>query len=68
MNALKETLRQSIQFYAFEGLNGWKISNTNTLERLNKEIRRRSLVVEIFPSTDSYIKLITSYLLEYTED
>ena len=38
------------------------------LQRLNKEIRRRSSVVGIFPSTDSYIRLITSYLLEYTED
>ncbi len=25
-------------------------------------------MVGIFPSTDSYIRLITSYLLEYTED
>ena len=28
----------------------------------------RSSVVGIFPSTDTYIRLITSYLLEYTED
>ncbi|MDY4465283.1 MAG: IS256 family transposase, partial [Candidatus Treponema excrementipullorum] len=27
-----------------------------------------SSVVGIFPSTDSYIRLITSYLLEYSED
>lgn len=25
-------------------------------------------MVGIFPSTDSYIRLITSYLLEYSED
>ena len=56
------------QFYAFEELDSRKISSTNTLERLNREIRRRSFVVGIFPSTDSYIKLITSYLLEYSED
>src|SRR5574344_577409 len=65
---LEEGFEDSIQFYAFEELDSRKISSTNTLERLNKEIRRRSSVVGIFPSTDSYIRLITSYLLEYTED
>ena len=38
------------------------------LERLNKEIRRRTRVVGIFPSSDSYLRLVTSYLLEYSED
>ena len=65
---LVECLEDSVQFYAFEELDGRKISSTNTLERLNREIRRRSSVVGIFPSTDSYIRLITSYLLEYSDD
>jgi len=38
------------------------------LERLHKEIRRRSKVVGIFPSMDSYIRLISCYLIEYAED
>ncbi|HHZ19150.1 MAG TPA: IS256 family transposase, partial [Firmicutes bacterium] len=45
-----------------------KISSTNILERLNKEIRRRSRVVGIFPSMDSYVRLISCYLMEYAED
>lgn len=65
---LEEGFEDSVQFYAFEELDSRKISSTNTLERLNREIRRRSAVVGIFPSTDSYIRLITSYLLEYSED
>ena len=65
---LEEGFEDSIQFYAFKELDSRKISSTNTLERLNREIRRRSSVVGIFPSTDTYIRLITSYLLEYTED
>ena len=63
-----ECLEDSVQFYAFEELDGRKISSTNTLERLNREIRRRSSVVGIFPSTDSYIRLITSYLLECSDN
>ena len=68
VECLEEGFEDSIQFYAFEELDGRKISSTNTLERLNREIRRRSSVVGIFPSTDSYIRLITSYLLEYSDD
>ena len=68
VECLEESFEDSIQFYAFKELDGRKISSTNTLERLNREIRRRSSVVGIFPSTDSYIRLITSYLLEYSDD
>ena len=68
VECLEEGFEDSIQFYAFEELDSRKISSTNTLERLNREIRRRSSVVGIFPSTDSYVRLITSYLLEYSDD
>ena len=68
VECLEEGFEDSVQFYAFEELDGRKISSTNTLERLNREIRRRSSVVGIFPSTDSYIRLTTSYLLEYSDD
>ena len=45
-----------------------RISSTNGLERLNREIRRRSAVVGVFPSEESYIRLIVTHLMEYTED
>jgi transposase-like protein len=38
------------------------------LQRLNREIRRRSRVASPFPSMRSYLRLITCYLIEYTED
>ena len=38
------------------------------LERLNKEILRRTSVVGIFPSPESYLRLVTVYLMEYSED
>ena len=65
---LDNGLDDSLAFYDFSIIDKRKISSTNTLERLNKEIRRRSRIVGIFPSRKSYIRLITSYIIEYSED
>ena len=65
---LEEGLEDSLQFLAFPHLDQRKISSTNSLERIHKEIRRRTRVVGIFPTTDSYLRLVTSYLIEYAED
>jgi putative transposase len=65
---LEEGLEESLQFFSFNEIDAHKISSTNLLERLNREIRRRTKVVGIFPSMDSYIRLVTSYLIEYSED
>ena len=68
MDVLSEGIEDALQFFHFKHLPANRISSTNHLERLNKEIRRRSNVVGIFPSTASYLRLIGSYLLEYQAD
>ncbi len=68
INILEEGLEDSLQFFSFSEIDSRKIASTNILERLNREIRRRTRVVGIFPSLDSYIRLVTSYLIEYSED
>ena len=60
-------MEDSLQFYHFSNIDHRRISSTNVLERLNKEIRRRSKVVGIFPSQESYVRLLTCYLMEYTK-
>lgn len=65
---LEEGLEDALQFLTFSCFDHRKISSTNILERLNREIRRRSRVVGIFPGMDAYVRLITSYLIEYCED
>jgi putative transposase len=68
IECLLEGLEDSLQFYLYPAFDKRKTSSTNTEERLNKEIRRRTRVVGIFPSRDSYIRLVTTYVREYTED
>lgn len=45
-----------------------KIHSTNTLERLNKEVKRRADVVGIFPAEASIIRLIGAVLLEQNDE
>ena len=66
--ATKNGLEDSLTFYAFPMLDARKISSSNMLERLNKEFRRRSKVVTVFPSMGVYLRLLTTYVMECTED
>ena len=61
-------MEDSLAFYAFPKRDARKISSSNMMERLNREIRRRTSVVGIFPNEESYVRLVTTYLMEYTED
>jgi transposase-like protein len=68
IECLDAGLEDSLQFYAFTEIDHRKIASSNTLERLNREIRRRLRVVGIFPSIGSYLRLVTRYLIECEED
>lgn len=68
IRCLEAGLEDSLAFYTFPQLDARKISSTNVLERLNREIRRRTNVVSIFPNPDAYTRLVTTYLMEYADD
>ena len=44
------------------------IRTTNSLERINKEIRRRTRVVGVFPNEASCLRLISALLMEISEE
>ena len=68
VQCLENGLEDSLTFYAFPKLDARKTSSSNMIERLNREIRRRTSVVGIFPDEASYVRLVTTYLMEYAED
>ena len=63
-----QCLKDGLEDYTFPMLDARKISSSNMIERLNREIRRRTSVVGIFPNESSYVRLVTAYLMEYAED
>ena len=54
--------------FAFPETHRSKIRSTNPLERLNKEIKRRSAVVGIFPNRASVIRLVGMILAEQDDE
>jgi putative transposase len=65
---LEDAEEDLIAFYAFPREHWTKLRSTNPLERVNKEIGRRSDVVGIFPNDASVIRLAGALLIEQTDE
>ena len=64
-----EKARDDILAYMNFPMEHWtRIYSTNPLERLNKEIKRRTNVVGIFPDQGSVIRLVGAVLMEIADD
>ncbi len=57
-----------LAFMAFPQAHRSRIYSTNVLERLNKEVKRRTKVVEIFPDIPSVIRLVGALLAEADDE
>lgn len=62
MRTLEGALEDSLTFYAFPREHGKMLRTNNPLERLMKEIRRRTKVAEQFPHEESALLLVTARL------
>jgi transposase-like protein len=65
---LREAEEEVLSYMNFPPAHWKQIRSTNPLERLNKEIRRRTDVVGIFPSDASALRLIGMVLQEQTDE
>ncbi|NJD00340.1 IS256 family transposase, partial [Candidatus Erwinia dacicola] len=65
---MDEAEAEVLAYFGFPGAHRVKIHSTNTLERLNKEVKRRSHVVGIFPNEESITRLLGAVLTEQNEE
>lgn len=62
-----EGFEDTIQYMVHPEVLWPHIRSTNSLERLNQEVRRRERVIRIFPNTQSAFRLIGAVLMNYQE-
>ena len=64
---LDEGFEDAIQYLNFPEKLHPHIRSTNSLERLNQEVRRREKVIRIFPNTQSAFRLVGAVLMQYQD-
>src|SRR5690606_19380656 len=65
---LEENIPQGLTIFAFPSEHQRRLRTTNSLERLNREIRRRSRVAMLFPNEASCLRLVTAVVMEISEE
>jgi putative transposase len=64
----EETIEETFTFYRLPRQHHKHMKSTNMLERFNEEIKRRTIVLRIFPNEDSCLRLIRSLAVETHEN
>ena len=65
---LEEGFEDAIQYFNEPVKFHQYIRSTNSLERLNQEVRRRERVIRIFPNTQSAFRLVGAVLMDLAEE
>ena len=55
---VENNMEETLTFYRFPQTHHKHLKSTNMLERVNEELKRRPLVVRIFPNADSCLRLV----------
>jgi putative transposase len=65
---MEKNIPEDLTVFAFPVKHQRKLRTSNPIERLNREIRRRTAVLSIFPNEASCLRLISAVLMEYDEE
>ncbi len=65
---VENNIEETLTFYCLPRQHHKNLKSTNLLERLNEEIKRRTLVVRIFPNVEACLRLIRALAAEMHEN
>ena len=65
---VEANIEETLTFYRLPRQHHKNLKSTNLLERLNEEIKRRTLVVRIFPNVASCLRLVRALAVEMHEN
>jgi transposase-like protein len=65
---MENNIPEGLTIFAFPAAHQRLIRTTNGLERLNREIKRRTRVVSIFPSEAACLRLVSAILMETSDE
>ncbi len=65
---LEEHIDEALTYFTFPRKLWKRLRTSNVVERFNRELRRRTRVVSIFPNEESAIRLVAALLIEIHEE
>lgn len=65
---MEKSIPEGLTVFAFPKAHQRKIRTTNGLERVNREVHRRTQVVSIFPKDAACLRLASAVLMEIDEE
>ena len=65
---MEENIPEGLTVYMLPDHQRKRLRSTNMVERLNKEILRRTRVATLFPNEPSLLRLVSAVLMEVSED
>lgn len=67
-NWMEANIPEGLTVFAFPAAHRRRIRTSNGLERLTREVRRRSRVAVLFPNEASCLRLVTAVLMEISDE
>jgi hypothetical protein len=67
-DVLEAAVDDVLAYMSFPSAHWSRIDSTNPLERLNREVKRRTEVVGVFPDTEAVLRLVGSVLIEIDDE
>jgi putative transposase len=65
---LEANVPEGLTVFQFPATHQRRLRTSNLLERINKEVKRRTRVATLFPNEAALLRLVSAVLMEISED